>query len=131
VIYISNLIKKEYKRMNWFIDCITKNYANFNGRARRKEFWMFVLFGSILLTVTYILDTIIGSNFILTTILLLVLFIPNLAVTVRRLHDTDKSGWLYLLSLIPLVSLVLIVFACQDSTPGSNQYGDNPKGINL
>jgi uncharacterized membrane protein YhaH (DUF805 family) len=71
------------------------------------------------------------NSLILTTIFATGIIAPNVAVTVRRLHDTDKSGWLYLLSLIPLVSLVLIVFACQDSTPGSNQYGDNPKGINL
>jgi uncharacterized membrane protein YhaH (DUF805 family) len=114
--------------MNWFIDGITKNYANFNGRARRKEYWMYVLFSSILTVIAIIIDKMIGSP--LLAILTLALFLPNLAVTVRRLHDTSKSGWWVLLQFIPFIgAIIIIVFCVQDSTPGSNQYGENPKGL--
>ncbi|MWP62613.1 DUF805 domain-containing protein [Gilliamella sp. Pas-s25] len=117
--------------MNWFIDCITKNYANFNGRARRKEYWMFVLFSVILAVLTIIIDKIIGNDLmIVTCILSLALLLPNLAVTVRRLHDTNKSGWWILLQFIPYVGGIIILVLCMlDSTPGSNQYGENPKGM--
>ncbi|KDN10761.1 DUF805 domain-containing protein [Gilliamella sp. Imp1-1] len=124
--------------MNWFIDCITKNYANFNGRARRQEYWMFILFNFLLnlaLTiVSMILISISTSLVSVTNIISFVawaaLFIPSLAVAVRRLHDTDRSGWWILIALVPLIgAIVLLVFACSDSTPGSNQYGENPKGL--
>jgi uncharacterized membrane protein YhaH (DUF805 family) len=116
--------------MNWFIDCITKNYANFNGRARRKEYWMFVLFNSILTVIAIVIDTMIGSPLVVTIILVLALLLPNLAVTVRRLHDTSKSGWWVLLQLIPYIGgIIIFVFCVLDSTPGSNQYGENPKGL--
>ncbi|MCO6552162.1 MAG: DUF805 domain-containing protein [Gilliamella sp.] len=116
--------------MNWFIDCITKNYANFNGRARRKEYWMFVLFYIILTFITIIIDKMIGSPLAITAILVLALFLPSLAVTVRRLHDTSKSGWWILLQFIPYIGgIIILVFCVMDSTPGSNQYGENPKGL--
>lgn len=117
--------------MNWFIDCITKkNYANFNGRARRKEYWMFILFCIILAFITIIIDKMIGSPLVITAILVLALFLPSLAVTVRRLHDTSKSGWWVLLQFIPYIGgIIILVFCVMDSTPGSNQYGENPKGL--
>ncbi|OCG34043.1 DUF805 domain-containing protein [Gilliamella sp. Gris1-4] len=116
--------------MNWFIDCITKNYANFNGRARRKEYWMFILFYIILTFITIIIDKMIGSPLAITAILVLALFLPSLAVTVRRLHDTSKSGWWILLQFIPYIGgIIILVFCVMDSTPGSNQYGENPKGL--
>ncbi|OCG72524.1 DUF805 domain-containing protein [Gilliamella sp. Occ4-3] len=116
--------------MNWFIDCITKNYANFNGRARRTEYWMFILFATILTFIAIIIDKMIGSPLVVTIILTLALILPNLAVTVRRLHDTSKSGWWVLLQLIPYIGgIIIFVFCVLDSTPGSNQYGENPKGL--
>jgi uncharacterized membrane protein YhaH (DUF805 family) len=124
--------------MNWFIDCITKNYANFNGRARRKEYWMYVLFNCLLGIVLNFIALIFGSishsllsvMVFVQCIISLALIIPGLAVTVRRLHDINKSGWWILIGLIPLIgAIVLFVFACLDSTPGSNQYGENPKGL--
>ncbi|MFQ1016734.1 DUF805 domain-containing protein [Gilliamella sp. BG7] len=116
--------------MNWFIDCITKNYANFNGRARRKEYWMFALFNFILTFIAAIIDKMIGSPLAITAILALALLLPSLAVTVRRLHDTSKSGWWVLLQLIPYIGIIIIfVFCVLDSTPGRNQYGENPKGL--
>ncbi|MCX8731094.1 DUF805 domain-containing protein [Gilliamella sp. B2969] len=120
--------------MNWFISCMTKNYANFSGRARRKEYWLFTLFVAIFYLVLIILaslsETMASAMSLIEVIFLLVILIPNIAVTVRRLHDTDKSGWWYLISFIPFVGgIVLLVFMCINSTPGSNQYGDNPKGL--
>ncbi|MCO6538237.1 MAG: DUF805 domain-containing protein [Gilliamella sp.] len=124
--------------MNWFIDCITKNYANFNGRARRQEYWMFTLFNFLLnlaLTIVGMILVSISSSLvsvinIISFVAWAALFIPSLAVAVRRLHDTDRSGWWVLIALVPLIgAIVLLVFACSDSTPGSNQYGENPKGL--
>ena len=110
--------------MNWFISCITKDYANFSGRARRQEYWMFILFQIIfwlaLALIGSLSEMIAGIMVIVFFISLLVFFIPSLAVTVRRLHDTDKSGWWYLISFIPFGWIVLIIFMCIDSTPGSN-----------
>lgn len=119
--------------MNWFISCITKNYANFSGRARRQEYWMFnlflLLFWFIIIFIGSLGQTLSGIMFTIFCISVFAFFIPNLAVTVRRLHDTDKSGWWFLISLIPFGGIILLIFMCIDSTPGSNQYGDNPKGL--
>jgi uncharacterized membrane protein YhaH (DUF805 family) len=106
--------------------CFSK-YVDFNGRARRSEYWFFVLFYVIVYVVASILDGIIGGQ-IFTIIAALGFFLPSLAVTVRRLHDTDRSGWWILIGLIPIVGfIVMIVFTVQDSKPGDNQYGPNPK----
>ena len=119
--------------MNWFISCMTKNYANFSGRARRKEYWLFNLFVIIFFFVLMFLSSLsqaMSSLMLLVGVVaVLAFFIPSLAVTVRRLHDTDKSGWWYLISFIPFGNIVLLVFMCINSTPGSNEYGDNPKGL--
>lgn len=119
--------------MNWYLT-VLKKYAVFSGRAQRKELWMFVLISvliSIALTVVdmatglYNAESGIGT---LSTIYGLAVLIPSIAVGVRRLHDTSRSGWWILISLIPLIgAIVLIVFYCFDSTPGDNQYGPNPK----
>lgn len=117
--------------MNWFIDCITKNYVNFSGRARRTEYWMFQLFVFIIFMVLGFLGSFNGTLnsifFLIFCIFLIVIILPGLAVTVRRLHDTGKSGWWILISLIPFGSVILLVFCLIDSMPGSNQYGANPK----
>ncbi len=114
--------------MNYYIDC-WKNYVGFSGRARRKEYWMFVLFNFLAGVVASVIDGILGTMMIYSLYSLAAL-LPGLAVCARRLHDTDRSGWWILISLIPLVGIiVLIVFLCQDSKPGENQYGANPKGM--
>jgi len=120
--------------MNWYLKVIKDNYANFNGRARRKEFWMFYLFHIIFIFVFAFLGGMIsaesdsGFAFILIGIYFLATLIPYLAVTVRRLHDTGKSGWYYLLTLIPYVGgIILIVFMAQNGDVGSNKYGPDPK----
>ena len=132
--------------MEWMILPL-KRYADFSGRSRRQEYWMFALFQFIV----YIAVTIVGALFagllsarggssdqatgvfvgvfmILIVIVWLALLIPVLAVTVRRFHDQDKSGWFTLLCLIPSVGgLVLFVFMCLEGTRGPNRYGDDPK----
>lgn len=120
--------------MNWYLKVIKDNYANFNGRARRKEFWMFYLFHIIFIFVFAFLGGMIsaesdsGFAFIFIGIYGLATIIPYLAVAVRRLHDTGKSGWYYLLTLIPYVGgIILIVFMAQNGDVGSNKYGPDPK----
>ncbi|MEU3465539.1 DUF805 domain-containing protein [Streptomyces sp. NPDC006733] len=113
--------------MNFYLD-VLKQYTNFAGRARRQEYWMFALFHFIIIVVLVVLDRIIGSYPLLYALYTLATFLPTLAVTVRRLHDTGKSGWMALLGLIPCVGgIILIVFAATEGTPGDNQYGPNPK----
>ncbi|MFF3755369.1 DUF805 domain-containing protein [Streptomyces sp. NPDC002018] len=115
--------------MHWYVDVI-KNYAGFSGRARRQEFWMFYLLNLVVAIVVAILDAVLGLNSILSVIYTLAVLIPALAVTVRRLHDTDKSGWWIFISLIPLVgSIILIVFLASAGTPGPNSHGENPKQV--
>jgi uncharacterized membrane protein YhaH (DUF805 family) len=121
--------------MNWYIE-VLKKYAVFNGRARRREYWYFVLFSIIIGIVLGIADVAIGGadtvsrNGLLRGIYSLVVLIPTLAVSVRRLHDTGRGGWWLLIGLIPIVgTIVLLVFMVQDGKPGDNQYGANPKVI--
>ena len=113
--------------MNWYIDA-WKNYANFNGRARRKAYWMFALFNFFAFVIAAILDGILGTGGLIGGVYSLAILLPSLALTVRRLHDTGKSGWWILIGLVPLVgAIVIIIFAVMDSQPGSNTYGPNPK----
>ncbi len=119
--------------MNWYVK-VLKNYAVFSGRARRKEYWMFVLFNFIFCIVAMILDNILGLAFEnvgygpIYLLYCLAVFIPGLAVSVRRLHDIGKSGWFILISLIPFIGPIwLLVLMCTDSEPGENDYGPNPK----
>jgi uncharacterized membrane protein YhaH (DUF805 family) len=102
------------------------NYVNFDGRASRPMYWWWVLFAIIAGIVGNILDAVIGVA-IFSILISLALFLPGLAVAVRRLHDTDRSGWWILIALIPLIGfIVLIVFLVQKSDPGDNQYGPPP-----
>ena len=113
--------------MNWYLE-VLKKYAVFSGRARRKEYWMFFLFNVIILFVLAFVEGFAGSPGIVSMLYSLAVLIPAIAVTVRRLHDTDRSGWWLLIALIPLIGMiVLLAFMVQDSKPGENQYGPNPK----
>lgn len=119
--------------MNWYIK-VLQNYSNFKGRARRTEFWMFALTNAIFILCAIFVDNVTELTFdnmdygIITTLYWLFIFIPSLAVAVRRLHDTGKSGWMLLVSLIPVIgSIWLIVLYCTDSEQGTNGYGPNPK----
>jgi uncharacterized membrane protein YhaH (DUF805 family) len=106
----------------------------FQGRARRKEYWFFVLFNIIVSVILNFLDRAIGTYDaeagagVLGGVYALAVLIPSIAVTVRRLHDTGRSGWWILIGLIPVIGwIVLLVFMLLDSQPGDNQYGPNPK----
>lgn len=139
------IVKKpesEYNMLDWWKKVVLENYANFTGRARRSEYWYFALLNLIVAVPMIILFVAFaesgGSSDVISTIFMfllvgmaLLLFIPGLAVSVRRLHDTGKSGWWYLIGVIPIISyvgsIVLLVFYCMDSEPGSNKWGPNPK----
>ncbi len=118
--------------MNWYLD-VLKKYAVFTGRARRKEFWMFVLFNIIISLVLGLIDSFIGTGFetgggVISGLYALAVLLPSIGVAVRRLHDIGKSGWWIFISLIPLIGGIwLLVLYCTDSEPGENQYGANPK----
>ncbi len=107
--------------MNWYID-VLKKYAVFDGRARRTEYWMFVLFNLIVAVVLSLIDRMTGHQ-ILSTLYALAVLLPGVGVGIRRLHDTGRIGWWLLIAFIPLIgAIVLIVFMVQDSQPGTNQY---------
>ncbi len=118
--------------MNWYLEVLRK-YAVFSGRARRKEYWMFFLFNLIIFFVLGFIEGFLRiapqiSGSVLATFYALGVLIPGIAVGVRRLHDTNRSGWWLLISLVPLIgAIVILVFMVQDSQPGDNQYGQNPK----
>lgn len=118
--------------MEWYLRVI-RNYIGFSGRARRKEFWMFILVNAFVTAVISILDKILGWNLgdddgVLSIIYSLLIFLPSLAVQFRRLHDVERSAWWLLLMFIPVVGWVaLIVFSCQSGTPGYNNFGPDPK----
>ena len=115
--------------MNWYL-AVLKNYAGFSGRARRKEYWTFVLFHVIFSIVALILDYLVGTVVLFIILYALAVLIPGIAVLVRRLHDVGKSGWWYFISFVPIIGGIwLIVLLFTDSIPGENQYGPNPKEI--
>lgn len=117
------------------VRAVLSKYATFSGRARRSEFWWFYLFYLLVLLAAWVVDIIIGLGYgagnvgILYTLAALALVLPFLGVLFRRLHDTGRSGWWWLIGLIPIVGqIVLLVFCVEDSKPGPNQYGPSPKG---
>lgn len=118
--------------MNWYLE-VLKKYAVFSGRARRKEYWVFTLFSVTFSLILGFVDGALGfdrdgGTGPLGALYSLAVLVPSLAVAVRRLHDTGRSGWWVLIGLIPCVGfIVLIVFLAQDSQPGANEYGPNPK----
>jgi len=122
--------------MKWFLDCLKNKYATFEGRARRQEYWYYVLFCVLAIAVLAVVDEVTGTFSeeagvgLLSGLFILATFVPTLAVLVRRLHDTDRSGWWVLINCIPVLgALVLLVFTLLDSQPGANRFGPNPKGV--
>ncbi|MFW9081574.1 DUF805 domain-containing protein [Pseudomonas sp. P2757] len=101
-----------------------KNYAVFQGRATRREYWMFILINLGIAIVIGVIDALLSTKGIISNLYSLAMFLPSIAVGARRMHDTDRSGWWLLL---PIVNLV---FLAQDSQPGPNRFGPNRKGIN-
>jgi uncharacterized membrane protein YhaH (DUF805 family) len=115
--------------MNWYLE-VLKKYAVFSGRARRREYWIFCLFNFIIALVLGFVEGLIGSPGIVGGLYSLAVFVPGLAVSVRRLHDTNRSGWWLLIAFVPIIgAIVLLIFMFQDSQPGNNQFGANPKEV--
>ncbi|KGD65230.1 hypothetical protein Y5S_01664 [Alcanivorax nanhaiticus] len=112
--------------MQWYL-AVLKNYAGFSGRAHRTEYWMFVLFNIIISFVLGFVEGLFGGPGILGLIYSLAVLIPGIAVAIRRLHDTGRSGWWLLISLVPVVGfIVLLVFMVLEGESGANDYGDAP-----
>ena len=121
--------------MHWYFE-VLKKYAVFGGRARRKEYWFFTLFNVIAAFVLAIVDAAVGSadaesGFgLLSGLYTLAVLIPGIAVSVRRLHDTDHSGWWLLIAFVPLVgAIMLLVWMVRDGNLGHNRFGPNPKEL--
>ncbi len=117
--------EENYGIVDWFKKCL-KNYVNFSGRARRKEYWYFVLAQFVLTLIAMTLDYVVFDSPIVLFYMVVAfgLILPGLAVMVRRLHDTSRSGWWVFISFIPLVgSIILLVFLASDTKPESNQWG--------
>jgi uncharacterized membrane protein YhaH (DUF805 family) len=120
--------------MNWYIEAL-KKYAVFSGRAIRKEYWIFVLISTIITIALTLLDVAAGlynpetGLGLISGLYTLAVIIPSISVGVRRLHDTNRTGWWLLILFVPLIgAIVLIILLALDSSAGDNQYGPNPKG---
>lgn len=125
----------------YFLRALSRNYFKFEGRARRAEYWGYTLFFVIFLFVTFILDAILSASLfaisgniaddflpLLTTLSYLYCIIPGIAITVRRLHDQDMSGWLYLINGLPYIGgLIIFILMFFDSRPNPNKHGLSPK----
>ena len=123
--------------MNWYLK-VLKQYADFSGRARRSEYWYFALFNMIFVICAMILDNVLGIALEgigygpIYLLYVLAMFIPGVAVVVRRLHDVGKSGWMYFIVLIPIIGAIwLIVLLFTESQEGENKWGPNPKDTSV
>ena len=119
--------------MSWYLK-VLKKYATFSGRASRREFWMFVLFNLIISFGLRVIDHFTGLTYgpngsqgFLNSFYTLLVFIPGLAVAVRRLHDTGRSGWYLFVVCIPFIGVILLYWYILESNPGDNAYGPNPQ----
>ena len=118
--------------MSWYIS-VFRNYDDFSGRARRKEYWLFLLINMAVMCVAAILDYVVGTHEVtrfgvLGLLWLAAIVVPSWAVGVRRLHDSGRSGWWLLVSLVPFIGpLAIIVLILLPGTPGENEYGRNPR----
>lgn len=122
-------LEENYTAFDWFKKVI-KNTFNYKGRARRKEYWYYILVASIIILIGFTLDGILDTPDTLSGLAGFILFFPSLAVTIRRLHDIGKSGWWYLISAIPLIgSLILLFWNCQETSPETNQWGAPAKKV--
>ena len=123
--------------MEWFVEAMRK-YAVFKGRARRKEYWWFLLVYLLISLVLTVFDGIIGKYDaqsgmgLLSGLFGVATFLPGLAVAVRRLHDTDRSGWWVLITVLPVIGLLIfVIFMARAGTPGENRFGADPKAAVL
>jgi uncharacterized membrane protein YhaH (DUF805 family) len=123
-----------YRFMNWYLE-VLKKYTVFEGRARRKEYWFFILFNVLISAALGTIDRFTGSFDpetglgILSSLYPLAVLIPGLAVSVRRLHDTGRNGWWLLVNLVPVLgAIIFLYFMVIDGDPETNEYGPSPKG---
>jgi len=119
--------------MNWYLG-VLKKYAVFDGRARRKEYWFFFLFTIIVSVILAIIDNLTGTYNskvgigLLGGLYALGTLLPGIGVTIRRLHDTGRTGWWILIAFVPIVGvIILLIFMVLDGNPGENKYGPDPK----
>lgn len=135
-------LKPKLEKMKWYLK-VLRQYADFSGRARRTEYWMFTLFNVIFTCIAMGIDNVLGITFSFAgadgtsvpffygyvyVLYALAMLVPSLAVSVRRLHDVGKSGWMLLIALIPIIGGIwLLVLMCTDSQQGTNKWGENPK----
>jgi uncharacterized membrane protein YhaH (DUF805 family) len=122
--------------MHWYLEAV-KKYVEFDGRARRKEYWMFQLFNILVVFALIIIGAIMESAVpgrmnpnifsVLVIVYFLAMLIPSLAVMVRRLHDTGKSGWWFFILFIPAFGELILLFFMVTDSEGPNKYGPNPK----
>ena len=116
--------------MNWYLK-VMREYVNFNGRARRTEYWMFFLVYIGVMVVASIIDAVLGISFV-TAIASLVHLLPSIGVGVRRLHDINRSGWWMLVALIPIIGWIIAIYwAVKEGDVGDNAYGPDPKAVAL
>jgi uncharacterized membrane protein YhaH (DUF805 family) len=117
--------------MNWYMEALSK-YAQFEGRSRRMEYFMFVLVNTIISGVLGVLGTQMSALSYLGGLYSLAMIVPGLAVGARRMHDTGRSGWMQLIGIIPILGwIAVLIFVFEDGDPGTNQYGPNPKAGNV
>lgn len=113
--------------MSYYLNALTRNFANFNGRARRREYWMFVLCNVIAVIILSIISAITRLS-ILPSIYSLIILLPSLAISVRRLHDIGKSGMWIFIGLIPIVGAIwLLILTLKEGMRSDNEYGADPK----
>lgn len=116
--------------VEWYLKVVRDNYANFEGRARRSEYWYFTLMNFLVAVVLGALSGVAGFIMYIYYLYALAVFIPGIAAGVRRLHDINKSGWFLLLAFVPLVNIWLIILLATEGTRGPNEYGADPKNPN-
>ncbi len=119
--------------MKWYL-AVVKKYAVFSGRARRKEYWMFCLFNFLFIVGAILLDNLLGTAIkgigygLIYGLYVLAMLLPSFGVGIRRMHDVGKSGWFFLIGLIPIVgSIWILILLCSDGNAAENKYGLNPK----
>jgi uncharacterized membrane protein YhaH (DUF805 family) len=114
--------------MEWYLTVLRDNYFNFSGRARRSEYWYYILFNIIAIAILALLVFASEELMFLLGLYIIAVIIPTLAVAVRRLHDQNKSGWYFLVRFIPIIGTIwLLILFCTEGTRGPNRYGADPK----
>jgi uncharacterized membrane protein YhaH (DUF805 family) len=132
-VYYLLITQKTETIMEWYLKVVRDNYANFNGRARRKEYWMFTLVNVIIAIILAVIDnvaglTYAGGNGIIGSVYSLIVLVPGIAAVVRRLHDTGRSGWNYLWVLTCIGIFYVLYLLILEGDHGPNEYGADPKG---